>query len=78
MTAPPQTPPPEQVSPYMTTAELAAHLRTTEDAVRQMRHRGTGPRGWRRGRDVLYPRDSVREWEAAKAEADEIGQRTDT
>lgn len=74
MTAPPET----AASPYMTTRELAVHLRTSEEAVRQMRHRGTGPRGMRRGRHVLYPRAGVQAWEQALLDADEIGQRADT
>ncbi|MFJ7070137.1 helix-turn-helix domain-containing protein [Streptomyces sp. NPDC101115] len=67
----------EQVpdSPYMTTAELAALLRTTPGAVRIMRHRGIGPRGFRRGRNVLYLRTTVAAWLKAKEAGDRLGQR---
>jgi hypothetical protein len=40
-----------------------------------MRHRGTGPRGTRVGRDVLYHVDEIQAWLARQAEADHIGQR---
>ena len=62
-------------SPYMTTKELAEILRTTPNAVRIMRHRGDAPRGFRRGRSVLYPRAAVAAWLAAKEAADPLAQR---
>lgn len=59
----------------MTTKEVAAHIRKTPHAVRQMRHRGIGPRGFRAGRDVLYPRTAVLAWLAAREQADPLAQR---
>jgi hypothetical protein len=32
-------------SPYLTTKELAELIRKSRQAVQQMRHRGTGPKG---------------------------------
>jgi len=49
-------------SPYITTNELGALIHKRPEAVRMMRHRGTGPKGTRFGRDVLYRRDDVRSW----------------
>lgn len=63
------------VSPYMTTKELAHILRTTPNAVRILRHRGIGPRGFRRGRQVLYRRTAVEEWLTAMEAADVLAQR---
>lgn len=51
---------------HMTTQELAAYLRTTPAAIRQMRQRGTGPVGYRVGRHVLYRTDEVEEWLATR------------
>ncbi|MCE7550871.1 helix-turn-helix domain-containing protein [Streptomyces thermodiastaticus] len=59
----------------MTTKELADILRITPNAVRMMRHRGLGPRGFRRGRQVLYRRAVVEEWLAALEAADTLAQR---
>lgn len=59
----------------MTTREVAALIRKTPHAVRQMRHRGIGPRGTKVGRDVLYPRAGVLAWLAAMEQADQLGQR---
>lgn len=65
-------------SPYFTTKELAERIRKSPGAVRQMRHRGLGPRGTRVGNVVLYRLDHIEAWEAARAEADEVGQRATT
>lgn len=62
-------------SPYMTTKELAAHVRKTVSTVRGWRHRGIGPRGTRFGKEVLYRREDVDTWLKAREAADEIGQR---
>lgn len=63
-------------SPYLTTVELAALLRKEPATIRQMRHRGTGPRGTRVGREVLYDRDDIDTWMQAKRDADQVGART--
>lgn len=60
----------------MTTREVAALIRKTPHAVRQMRHRGLGPKGTRVGREVLYPRTGVLAWLAALEQADPLAQRT--
>ncbi|WP_275115601.1 helix-turn-helix domain-containing protein [Streptomyces sp. OspMP-M45] len=60
----------------MTTKEVAALIRKTPHAVRQMRHRGIGPRGTKVGRDVLYPRAGVLAWLAALEQADPLAQRS--
>lgn len=62
-------------SPYMTTRELADRLRKTPHAIRQMRHKGQGPRGVRVGRDVLYDRADVEAWLKAKTAGDHLAQR---
>lgn len=62
-------------SPFITTKELADILRTTPNAVRVMRHRGQVPKGFRRGRNVLYRRTTVDAWLAALEEGDRLGQR---
>lgn len=59
----------------MTTREVAALIRKTPHAVRQMRHRGIGPKGTKVGRGVLYPRAGVFAWLAAKELADPLAQR---
>ena len=61
-------------SPYITTKELAAVIRKTPGAVRVMRRRGTGPKGTRVGRDVLYHPDDVQAWMEAKGIADPLYQ----
>lgn len=60
---------------YMTTKELAAHIRKTPHAVRQMRHRGLGPKGTRVGREVLYAIRDVEQWMSAKTAGDRLAQR---
>jgi hypothetical protein len=62
-------------SPYMTTRELAALIRKTPAAVRQMRYRGEGPAGIRIGREVIYERGVVQSWLEAKAATDRLAQR---
>lgn len=62
-------------SRFMTTKEVAALIRKKPEAVRQMRRRGTGPKGTRIGRDVLYARTAVEAWLAAREAADGLAQR---
>jgi predicted DNA-binding transcriptional regulator AlpA len=49
---------------YMTTEEVADRFRTAASTVRHWRQMGTGPRGVRIGRRVLYARSAVEDWEA--------------
>ncbi|MFD7746687.1 helix-turn-helix domain-containing protein [Streptomyces sp. NPDC059698] len=68
---------PEKPQPhFMTTREVASLIRKTPGAVRQMRHRGIGPkRGRRVGRDTLYPRAAVMEWLDTLEQADPLARR---
>lgn len=63
------------VPDLMTTKEVADLVRKTPHAIRQMRHRGVGPKGQRVGRDTLYPRAVVLAWLAALEQADPLAQR---
>ncbi|WP_371612917.1 helix-turn-helix transcriptional regulator [Streptomyces clavifer] len=60
---------------FLKTKEVADLIRKTPHAVRQMRHRGIGPKGRRVGRDTLYPRAGVLAWLAALEQADPLAQR---
>lgn len=53
---------------YMTTYEVAELLRTSPETVRYWRHVGKGPRSFKAERRVLYDRDDVLAWIAAKRE----------
>lgn len=46
----------------LTTADLAAITRSPASTVRYWRYLGTGPRGFRIGRRVLYRRSEVMRW----------------
>ncbi|WP_405794050.1 helix-turn-helix domain-containing protein [Streptomyces sp. NBC_01506] len=67
--------PTDTESPYMTTKEVAALIRKTPHAVRQMRHRGLAPKGMRVGRSVLYHRDAVAAWLTKRTAGDALAQR---
>lgn len=61
---------------FMTTREVAALIRKTPHAVRQIRHRGTGPsRGRKVGRGILYPRAAVMEWLDRLEQSDPLSMR---
>ena len=47
---------------YLTTAELAAIIRTPPETVRYWRHVGYGPRSFKLGRRVLYDQADVTAW----------------
>ncbi len=51
---------------YLTTAEVAAHLRTAPSTCRYWRATNTGPAGFRVGRRVLYRRSEVDAWIRAR------------
>ena len=53
--------------PLMTPGELAAYLGggITDGAMRQWRHRGTGPDWIRVGHGIRYRREAVEAWLAA-------------
>ncbi len=50
---------------FLTTAEVAAIVRSPESTVRYWRHQGTGPLGLRVGGRFLYPKGNVRSWLAS-------------
>lgn len=54
----------------MTTKEVAAFLRKTENALRIMRHRRRGPRSFERDGRIFYYRADVKAWLAEGANAD--------
>lgn len=58
---------------YLTTAELAARLRTKPETIRYWRHIGKGPRSWKPGRTVLYAIEDVEAWENEHREAADGG-----
>ena len=62
-------------SPFLNTKDLAKLLQATENAVHILRHRGQGPQGFRRGRNVLYRREAVDAWLRAQEAGDRLGQR---
>ncbi|WP_327047268.1 helix-turn-helix domain-containing protein [Microbispora sp. NBC_01189] len=55
-----------------TTAEAAAYLRRPEGTLRQWRHKGVGPKGFRQMGRVVYRRSEVMRWleEQERAEAE--------
>jgi len=61
--------------PLMTTAEVAGLLSITPKALRDLRYRGRGPKGFRRGRNTLYPTAEVERWLAAQMAGDRLAQR---
>ena len=46
----------------LTTAEVAEIARTSPETVRYWRHVGTGPKGFKVGRRVLYRAQEVQSW----------------
>ena len=50
----------------MTLGEASAYLRTPVATLRYWRHLGTGPAGFRLGRRVMYRREDVDRWVAAR------------
>ncbi|CNE44848.1 Helix-turn-helix domain [Mycobacterium tuberculosis] len=68
----PLPPPAQTQDPHLTTAEVAARYRTSESTVRYWRHIGTGPRGVKIGRRVLYRESELLRWERER-EAEQNG-----
>jgi hypothetical protein len=62
-------------SPLLETKDLAVLLKKSPAAIRQMRYRGIGPRGFRSGRNTLYRRAEVMRWLSAQEAGDRLGQR---
>lgn len=57
----------------LTTAEVADRYRTSESTVRYWRLSGTGPKGTRVGRRVLYDERDLELWENALEAAEHGG-----
>lgn len=51
----------------LTVKELAAYLKTPEQSVYQMKHKGTGPRSVKVGRHLRFRRRDVEAWLEAHA-----------
>jgi predicted DNA-binding transcriptional regulator AlpA len=52
----------------LTVEDVAALCHTTSRGIHAMRYRGTGPRGVRIGRRVLFRPEDVERWLTARAE----------
>ncbi|MFF4746847.1 DNA-binding protein [Streptomyces sp. NPDC001268] len=63
----------DEPSPYLTVRQLAKRWHTTENAIytARSRRRGTYPKGFRRGRLVLFPLSEVEAHERAEQAADD-------
>ena len=57
-------------SALLTTDEVAMLCRTVPATVRYWRHVGTGPKGFKVGRRVLYAADDVNAWLKGRRDAD--------
>ncbi|MEU1800801.1 DNA-binding protein [Streptomyces sp. NPDC019937] len=57
-------------SPHLTVPQLAERWQTTPQAIYMARHRRKAPKGFRRGREVLFPLAEVEAFEAAAVDAD--------
>lgn len=55
---------------FLTTEEVAKMARTGPSTVRYWRMQGTGPKGVKRGRRVLYPQSVVERWLAGEDDAE--------
>ena len=53
---------PDTAVELLTTEEVAALLRRPAGTIRQWRHRGYGPKGFRLGGAVVYRRSAVEAW----------------
>lgn len=68
--------PPEQVAqamsdPLITGGELAAMIRRPPGTIRQWRHNGYGPRGFKVGGRVVYRLSEVQRWLAEQERAEQ-------
>ena len=59
----------EPMPQFMTNEDLARMLRRSVNTIRDWRRRGTGPRGVRVGKGVLYDEAEVRAWLRTLSEA---------
>lgn len=56
----------------MTTIEVADMIRKPAGTLRQWRHRGYGPQGFRVGNTVVYRRTEVERWLAEQEAAEGV------
>lgn len=61
---------PADESPHLTVQQLAKRWHTTPNAIYVRRHKGKAPRGFKSGREVLFPLTQVEAWEQAALDAD--------
>lgn len=59
--------------PLMTTAEVGLAYRRPEGTIRQWRHKGYGPRGFRVGGLVMYRSSEVARWLREQESAESRG-----
>jgi predicted DNA-binding transcriptional regulator AlpA len=55
----------------ITTEQLAEYCHVPADTARYWRFSGTGPRGFKIGRKVVYPEREVARWLAERLDADQ-------
>jgi predicted DNA-binding transcriptional regulator AlpA len=60
------------VERFHTTEELAELARVSPATVRWWRHQGTGPKGVKFGRRVLYRDSDIKEWIDARLQDDQV------
>lgn len=64
-------------SPHLTVLQLARRWHKTPQAIYNMRHRGKAPKGFKTGREVLFPIREVEAFETAAIAADPKSNRAD-
>ncbi|WP_063735575.1 hypothetical protein [Streptomyces sp. RTd22] len=57
-------------SPHLTVKQLAARWQTTAQAIYMARHRRKAPRGFKRGRELMFPLAEVEAFEAQALDTD--------
>ena len=60
---------------FLTTEEVATLCRTVPATVRYWRHVGSGPKGFKVGRRVLYASDDVKVWLEQQRQTDLVSDR---
>lgn len=60
----------DELPAFLTTEELAELLRVPLATVRDWRHRGQGPPGYRFGKHVRYSSEAVLRWAEQQADID--------
>jgi predicted DNA-binding transcriptional regulator AlpA len=60
----------DEASPYLNVKQLAKRWHTTPNAIYTARSRRRGPRGFKRGKQVLFPLSEIEAHERAEQAAD--------